>query len=190
MILESAMLLDSKRAQLLVVDVQERLFPHIDDAGTVRSNIEVLVTAALEMDIPVTLSEQYPKGLGPTIEPLMKYLGDVPRFEKMHFSCAVDPEILRRVRHLETASNRDQIVVVGIEAHVCVLQSALGFRGGGHHVAVVADGVGSRQPASRERALDRMAHAGIEIVTTEMVLFEWMHKAGTDQFRSLSKLIK
>lgn len=184
------MILEAKRGQLLLVDIQERLFPHIENAKSLLANIEVLVAAAMELGIPITLTEQYPKGLGPTITPLGKRMGDVPVFEKLHFSCAADPDIRRHIRHLETAEGRDQVVIVGTEAHVCVLQSALGFMQGGHHVAVVADAVGSRQNESRDMALARLAHHDMEIVTTEMVLFEWMHKAGTDQFRTLSKLIK
>lgn len=184
------MLLESKRSQLLVVDIQEKLFPHIENAGAVASNAEILITAARELQIPITVTEQYPKGLGPTIGPLRDLLGDARTFEKMTFSSAADSAIRRHVRHLETSEGRDQLVICGIEAHVCVLQSALGFIEAGHHVAVVMDAVGSRRRESWDIALARLVRHEVETVTAEMALFEWMHEAGTGQFRALSQLIR
>ncbi|RMF11801.1 MAG: hydrolase [Alphaproteobacteria bacterium] len=184
------MLLESKRSQLLVVDIQEKLFPHIDNAETVARNTQVLIAAARELGIPITVSEQYPQGLGPTVRPLTDLLEEARIFEKVEFSCAANPDIRRHVRHLETAEGRDQLVICGMESHICVLQSALGFLHAGHHVAVVMDAVGSRRAESRELALARLLRHEVETVTTEMALFEWMHRAGTDQFRTLSKLIR
>jgi nicotinamidase-related amidase len=105
---------------------------------------------------------------------------------KMAFSCAEDVAIADAI----AASGRRNIVICGIEAHVCVLQSALGFLRDGYGVCVTADAVSSRRADSRETALKRMASNGVEIVTTEMVVFEWLHHAGTPEFKALSKLIK
>jgi nicotinamidase-related amidase len=184
------MLLERNRAHLLVVDIQARLLPHIYNADQVLLNTELLLVAARRLGVPVTVSEQYPKGLGPTVDKLNAFIEGAKVMEKMHFSCAADAEIRRRVRHLDQAEGRDQLVIVGIEAHVCVLQSALGFAQAGQHVAVVADATGSRRLENHEKALKRLRHNDIEVVTAEMVLFEWLGVAGTDEFRELSKLIK
>lgn len=184
------MLLERQRSQLLVVDIQERLAHHVQNHERIVRNTEILLTAARQLQIPVTLSEQYPKGLGPTVEALQPSLEGARRFEKTHFSCAADPAIRRHVRHLEQAHGRDQVVICGIESHICVLQTALGLAHGGHLVAVVMDAVGSRREDNYQVAMDRLLRHEIETVTTEMVLFEWMEEAATDEFRSLSKLIK
>ncbi len=184
------MLLERHRSQLLVIDIQDRLAPHIFNVDEVVDNTAVLIAAAKRLDIPVIVSEQYVKGLGPTVEPLQPFIEEARVFEKVHFSCAADPAIRRHIRHLDQASGRDQIIICGTEAHICVLQSALGFAQGGQHVAVVIDAIGSRRPESLAVARDRMLRNEIETVTTEMVLFEWLHQAATDEFRELSKLIK
>lgn len=184
------MLLERERGQLLVVDFQARLLPHIQDGETALLNAELLLVAAQRLGIPVTVSEQYPKGLGPTVDKLGPFIAGAKVMEKVHFSCAADPELRRRVRHLDQAEGRDQVVIVGVEAHVCVLQSALGFAQLGHPVAVVADATGSRRRENHDLALRRLRHNGIEVVSTEMVLFEWLGVAASDEFRELSKLIK
>lgn len=184
------MLLERQRSQLLVVDFQDRLTPHIEDHDKIVRNAAVLLTAAQKLDIPVTVSEQYVKGLGPTVEALKPLIGTAKVMEKVHFSCASDPAIRRHVRHLEQAQGRDQVVICGAEAHICVLQTALGLAHAGHLVAVVMDATGSRRRESYDLALARLLRNEIETVSTEMVLFEWMGQAATDEFRALSKLIK
>ena len=184
------MLLERQRAQLLVVDIQERLAPHIHEADAVVRNTGILLEAAATLGIPVTVSEQYVKGLGPTVAPLQSRIEGAAVFEKIHFSCAADPQIRRHLHRLDQEQGRDQIIICGIEAHICVLQTALGLVHGGHRVAVVQDAVGSRNPRNRDIAMARMIQNEIEAVTTEMVLFEWMEQAGTDEFRALSKLVK
>lgn len=184
------MLLERNRSQVLLVDIQTRLLPHIRHGEDVVENARRLVVAAQRLDIPVTVSEQYVKGLGPTVDELQPLLERSKVFEKLHFSCAADPAISRHVRHLDQAQGRDQVVIFGTEAHICVLQSALGFKQTGQHVAVVIDASGSRAKDSVKIAKHRFLRNGIEVVTTEMVLFEWLHEAGTDEFRELSKLVK
>lgn len=184
------MLLERHRAQLLIVDMQERLAPHIHEGDQAVHNAGILLQAAERLEIPVTVSEQYVKGLGPTVAPLQPGIAAATIFEKVHFSCAADAQIRRHLRQLEQEQGRDQIVICGMEAHICVLQTALGLVHAGHRVAVVLDAVGSRNPRSRDIAMARMLKNDIETVTTEMVLFEWMAQAATDEFRALSKLIK
>ena len=183
------MLLDAARAQLLVVDVQDRLLPAMHEGEAMVERCAILVQAAQRLGIPVTVSEQYRKGLGATVARLDSIKGDATVMEKTHFSCAADPGIAAHVGGLARAG-RSQVVICGIEAHVCVTQSALGFRAVGLPVTVVADAVTSRQPSSVALALTRLSTAGVTVANTEMVVFEWLHQAGTPEFKELSKLIK
>lgn len=183
------MLLDRARSQLLVVDVQDRLLPAMHEGERMVANCAILMQSAQRLGIPVTISEQYTKGLGPTIARLGNIKGDAAVLEKMHFSCADDSAISTRVRGL-ASEGRSQVVVCGIESHVCVLQSALGFAGGGLNVFVSLDAVTSRKPESVAVARERFAAENVAVITTEMAVFEWLHVAGTPEFKDLSKLIK
>ncbi|MBL8643738.1 MAG: hydrolase [Rhodospirillaceae bacterium] len=180
------MLLNRAHGQLLIVDVQERLLPAMHEGERMVERCGILMQAAQRLGVPVTISEQYKKGLGPTIARLDNLKGDAPVLEKMHFSCAADAGIVSRVQGL----NKRQLVIAGIESHVCVLQSALGFKAMGLEVVVVADATTSRKPESVDLALGRYRAAGVGVVNTEMALFEWLHVAGTPEFKDLSKLIK
>ncbi|MDA5192582.1 hydrolase [Govanella unica] len=184
------MLLEQSRSQLLVIDIQDRLAPHIANINEVVDNSAVLLAAAQRLDIPVTVTEQYVRGLGPTVEPLQPFIEGVKVFEKLHFSAVADPAIRRHLQQIDQSGGRNQIVICGIEAHVCVLQTALALARAGQNVAVVIDAVGSRRTESLDAARARLLQNGIEVVTTEMVLFEWLHVAGTDIFKDLSKLIQ
>lgn len=173
----------------MIVDVQDRLLPAMHDGERMVEHCGVLMQAAQRLNVPTTVSEQYKKGLGPTIERLSNLKGDAPVLEKMHFSCAADVAIVNRTQNLTNAGRR-QVVIAGIESHVCVLQSALGFKDMGLDVFVVADATTSRKQESVDLALDRYRAAGVHVVSTEMALFEWLHIAGTPEFKELSKLIK
>lgn len=180
------MLLDRQRSLLFVVDIQERLAPAVAGADAVIDRTRILVEAANRLGVPVVASEQYPQGLGhtdPRLQPLLERALVLP---KTAFSAAADPEIARQV----AALGRDQIVLAGMEAHVCVLQTAIGYRATGREVAVVADAVGSRLPERKALALERMRGHGIELVDSEMVVFEWLGEAGTPAFKELSRLIR
>jgi nicotinamidase-related amidase len=183
------MLLDRTRAQLLVVDVQEKLLPAMHEGERMVERCVILMQAAQRLGIPITISEQYRKGLGATVARLDNIKGDAPVMEKMHFSCAADPAITAHVDSL-ARGGRSQLVICGIETHVCVAQSALEFKAMGLPVTVVADAVTSRKPESVSLALLRMSAAGVTIANTEMAVFEWLHQAGTAEFKDLSKLIK
>ncbi len=180
------MLLDRIQSQLLVVDVQERLLPALHAPSPVVERCAILLQAAHRLGIPATISEQYRKGLGATDARILAVQGDAPLLEKMHFSCADDPAIAARIKN----AARPHVVLCGVEAHVCVLQSALGFQATGLSVAVVADAVTSRKTESVALALSRLRHAGVLVVNTEMVVFEWLNIAGAPEFKDLSKLIK
>ncbi|CAA7614189.1 hydrolase [Magnetospirillum sp. UT-4] len=180
------MLIDARRSALLIVDVQENLAPVMADARAVYKGCTILLKAAARLGLPVLVSEQYPKGLGRTMGELREHVPDGAVVEKLHFSCAAEPALKERVDGL----GRDHLVIAGIEAHVCVLQSALGFKAAGYQVFVVADACSSRDSANHRAALERMAANGIEVVTVEMVAFEWLHRAGTPEFKDISRLIK
>ncbi len=177
------MLMHPRHSMLLIIDVQERLVPAIHDASLLVENCVWLARLANEMKIPVKVSEQYPRGLGATVTALREQVDSDAILEKVHFSCAGEESC--RAGIYETG--RDQMVVAGIEAHVCVLQSVLNFLEAGKQVFVVADAVSSRKPWDAELGIERMRQGGAQIVTREMVFFEWMQKAGTERFKALSK---
>ncbi|WP_201830445.1 hydrolase [Microvirga zambiensis] len=184
------MLLDAKRSHLLVVDLQERLMPAIHDGESVVRNTKILLAAAARLDIPVTVTEQYPKGLGHTVQPVREALPpEAVTLAKTTFSSARDAGIAERAATLRGAG-LDQLVVCGTEAHICVLQSAIEFKRMGFDVFVVADAVSSRSPHSVDAACARLLHAGCHWVTTEMVAFEWLGEAATEDFRALAPLFK
>lgn len=181
------MLMTSENACLMIVDVQARLLRAMDAPGQVMSGCALMMKAAQVLDIPIVITEQYPEGLGPTVDGLAELAGsDGDVFSKLHFSSALNPAIRGRIESL----GPDQIVIGGIEAHVCVLQTAMGFTEAGYRCFVAADATSSRAAANHAAAMARMREAGVGIVTSEMVVFEWLEKAGTDAFRELSALLK
>jgi len=175
------MLMDRSASALLVVDIQERLLPHVSEWQRVLENAVWLVQVAQRLEVPVMVSEQYPKGIGHTHEALRRLVPVGAVREKLHFSCAA----ARCLEGLDGAQRR-QMVVCGIESHVCVLQTVLELRGQGKEVFVVADAVSSRKLSDRELALARMREHGAEVVSREMVAFEWLTQAGTAEFREIS----
>jgi nicotinamidase-related amidase len=178
--------LEREKSAFIVVDVQERLAPAIGNIGQVLARIGLLIDAALELGVPLAFTEQYPAGLGPTMPELRQRAPAAPVISKMHFQASLEPGL---PAWLETVGAR-QVVVAGTETHVCVLQTTLGLLGGGRAAFLVADATGSRREEDRVAAIDRLRMAGCEIVTTEMVAFEWLRRAGTDQFRRLLPKIR
>ncbi|MDA8231508.1 MAG: hydrolase [Magnetospirillum sp.] len=180
------MLLESSKSALLIVDIQQALLPAMARPDQVVRGAERLMRAALRLDVPVLVSEQYPKGLGATVPELRSLAPDGAVMEKLDFSCVADPSIRARLQALP----RPQIVVAGIEAHVCVLQTAMQLRESGWSPFVVADATASRRDSDHQAALARLAATGVAVGSVEMVLFEWLRRAGTPEFKDVSKLIK
>ncbi|MCE9527287.1 MAG: isochorismatase family protein [Planctomycetales bacterium] len=181
-------LLSRKSSRLLVVDVQEKLIPAIHHGDDLVQNCCRLVRGAKILEVPVAATEQYPRGLGATAAPLAALLEKPP--EKLRFSCA---EVLQwglENSPASSTSDRFQVVVCGIEAHVCVLQTVLDLISQGLQVFVPADAVASRREFDWKIALDRMASSGAIICTLESVLFEWCEVAGTPEFKQISQLVK
>ncbi|MFO0992433.1 MAG: hydrolase [Hyphomicrobiales bacterium] len=180
------MLINQSKAQLLLIDMQERLLPAMAAAERVLKHAIILAKAARTLDLPISISEQYPKGLGHTVAPLKDEIGNAPVDEKIEFSCWKNAALRDRI----TQNKREQVIVAGIETHVCALQTAMDLKEAGYQVFVVADAMSSRVEPSAELAFARMQQAGIAIVTTEMVVFEALGAAGTPEFKQLSALIR
>ena len=184
------MLVEKDRSILVVVDVQERLLPAIYNARQVVNNARCLVALARTYGLPVILTEQYPKGLGRTDKALVEELGDLySPVEKMTFSCMGEPAFKEQV-FAWRKEGRDQAIVTGIEAHVCVYQTVVHMLGEGWEVHLAADGVGSRVEANHMRALELMSSVGAWIKPTETLVFEMLERAGTPQFKAMMPYVK
>jgi nicotinamidase-related amidase len=179
-------LLDRNRSALVLIDFQERLFPHVHEHPRVMARIDLLLFAANLMHIPLLLTEQYPKGLGSTIEEIRKALPQIQPLEKMDFSCVSAPGFKERL----SSFHRDQIVLAGIETHICVAQTALDLASQGENVFVVADATSSRRPLDAQIALQRLDRSGLTITTAEAVVFEWLRRAGTEEFKAMQPKLK
>lgn len=179
-------LLKPDASALLVIDAQERLVPAMSAPDEAVARIALLGKAADRLQVPVLASEQYPRGLGHTVPALAGIIGTGTVVEKTEFCLA---EATGVAGWLETHGRR-QVIVTGFEAHICVLQSALGFREAGYDVFVVADGVGSRRLSDHEVAMHRLRGNGVAVVTSEMVVFEWLGRSGAPEFKELSRLVK
>jgi len=173
-------------AALLVVDVQEKLLPSIFEEERVRGNTLALVRAAQVLGVPVLVTEQYPKGLGKTATDVAEALAGVAAIEKLTFSTFGEPAFVEALKAL----GRRTLIVVGIEAHVCITQSVLDALSAGYQVHVLADAVSSRTEANWRLGLARMQQAGAVVSSTEMALFELLHVAGTPEFKEVLRLIK
>lgn len=199
------MLLDPQDSQLVLVDYQQRLMPALHDDAAALANACRLAQVARALAVPVFTTEQNPAGLGPTVDPLRALVG--PVLSKMDFSAA--QALMPRLRpapkpaggnarslprHLQkpaaTAPGRDTVVIAGCEAHVCLLQTALELLEEEFDVCVVTDACASRTERNRDAAFDRLAGAGAELVTTEMVVFEWLRTAEHERFKEVLGWIK
>ncbi|WP_110973136.1 hydrolase [Pseudomonas huaxiensis] len=175
------MLIDSSQATLLVIDVQEKLIGAVSDPDGTLARTRWLLAATAELGLPTVISEQYPKGLGHTVASLLEVAGTATVVEKQHFSCVAGKCLPASLLA------REQVIVCGMETHVCVLQTVLELLALGKQVFVVADACDSRTAFSKTTGLERMRDAGAQIVTREMVLFELMRSAGHEKFRTISK---
>jgi nicotinamidase-related amidase len=174
---------------LVVVDVQERLLTAIPEEPRTRllHHLSILIQSAHTLALPVLLTEQYPQGLGPTADAVASAVGPgVAPIEKTCFSCARSPEF----RAALEATGRRSVLVAGIETHVCVLQTALDLVREGYHVSVPADAVASRRALDWEIGLKLIGHNGAQVGTVETFLFQMMERAGTDEFRAISRRLK
>jgi len=185
--LRSPELLHRASSRLLIVDVQEKLVVALSESTRTRlvSNCRFLIEGAQLLGVPVTATEQYPQGLGPTVASLAELIGERPA--KKRFSaleCTGWPTAAAAI------DGRFQIVVAGMETHVCVMQTVLDLLAAGYQTTVVADAVVARGDVDHQTALERMANSGATISTAEAVLFEWCESAASPEFKQLSALVK
>ncbi len=169
----------------LVVDVQEKLLPHMEESSIITLNIKKLVEGMNILKIPMMLTEQYKKGLGATIPALQEIMEYEP-VEKIAFSCFEEMALRMKLENMD----RNFVVIAGIEAHVCILQTAIDLKEKGYQPVVVEDCVSSRKINDKKIAMDRMKNSGIIITTYESILFELCRYAGTEQFKNISRLVK
>lgn len=171
---------------LLIIDVQERLAVVMDEKDSVIKNTAHLIEMAKQFAVPVIATEQYPKGLGPTVPEIKDSLPAHAYIEKIDFDCCGGAGFLEAVKKV----NRKKVMVAGMETHVCVLQTVLSLLKYGYDVHLVSDAVCSRSAENKSTALALLANAGAVVTCTETVLFQVLKKAGTPEFKVISKLIK
>lgn len=177
------MLIHPNKSCLLIIDIQEKLVPAVAEHETLISNTCWIAEIAQLLNIPILGSEQYPQGLGHTLPEISSFIPSEGMMEKMHFSCMSDPECNKTIN----AIRPNQVVIAGMEAHVCVMQTAIQLKQQAREVYVLADCISSRNLADKELAIERMRQCGIYVVSKEMVAFEWMQRSGTDEFKMISK---
>lgn len=181
-------LLAATATVLVVIDVQERLVPAIRQGDLVVWNTRRLIDGAKLFDVPVIVTEQYPKGLGPTMPELVTALPEnTPVVEKTSFSACLVPKFLDAVYRRESIC---KVLLTGMESHVCVLQTALDLLSLGYEVHLVADAVGSRFASDYDIALRRLESSGVFLTTVESVLFQWCRTADTLQFKTVSRIVR
>ncbi len=180
--------LDPDRAMLLVIDYQSKLLPFIHDRDPILDAAKLLFKGTAIFNLPILVTEQYPKGIGHTDESLAAILTEqnATTLEKMAFSSCGESAVRDKLREID----RPQVIVCGIEAHVCVQQTVLDLTQMDYDVFVTADAIGSRQPFDYKIALDRMRQSGAQVTTVESVLFELCDECGTPRFKELIELIK
>jgi nicotinamidase-related amidase len=170
---------------LLVIDVQEKLFDKVVRHEVVERDILFMIDAAKAVKLPILATEQYPKGLGGTIASIASKF-DGPRPDKLSFSCCGNPEVVKFFKR----EARPKLILIGIETHVCVQQTALDLLTLGFSVFLPVDAVSSRYPQDHHTALRRMEHAGVVITTVEALAFELVGAAGSPEFKEISKLVQ
>lgn len=177
--------LNREDSLIFIIDIQERLVPAMYLGDRVVKNTDILIQGAREMDMPIVATEQYPKGLGATIEDLRDKLDEENIFEKNSFTACIE-NVESKLKEL----NKKNIIIVGMETHVCVYQTVRDLLDRDYNVFVVRDAVASRTLENLENGLNLMQALGAVIINTETVVFDLLKKSGTPEFKLLSKLIK
>lgn len=185
----SRLLMNLEDTALVVIDVQERLLPHIDGAEDVVKNIQQLIAAAKVLGLSVRATEQYPRGLGSTVEEVLECIRDCDGHrvdEKIMFSCRECESLFSEL----SDSGISKLLLVGIETHVCIAQTALDLMASGFEIYIAVDAVGARKPIDHHVGLRRLEASGCTLTTTEAAMFEWCVEAGSEKFKQISKLVK
>ena len=171
---------------LVLIDFQERLFSVMHDKEKLLRNVLKLIEGAKVLEIPIILTEQYPRGLGPTLPEIRELLPDIKPIEKVCFNCCDEGTFHKALEALK----RKQVLIAGIEAHICVYQTAMALFREGYEVQVVSDCVSSRDPDNKLVSLTRMGAVGISPTSMEMALFELLKVASGDKFKQISNIVK
>lgn len=177
------MRLEREQSLVVLIDIQQKLAPAIEQSSQLQQSALWLLQVAQQLRVPVLATEQYPEGLGLTLPDLRELLVPSNIFSKTHFSAWREAAIQQAINRQQ----KPQIVLLGTESHVCVLQTALDLLHAGFQVFVVACAVGSRTASNKQLALARLQQAGASIISLEMLAFEWLDKADTDEFRTLNQ---
>jgi nicotinamidase-related amidase len=180
------MQINLNQTQALVIDIQEKLFPHMYKKEEFLENSIKLIKGLELFNIPFTLNEQHPKGIGSTINPIKELLNDKKVYEKVTFSCCKTADTMEEIKRL----NKKFVIVFGIEAHVCVMQSVLDLLEAGFIPIVITDCISSRSPHNIDSSIQRMIHSGAILATYESILFELCTSAKNDVFKEISKIVK
>jgi len=183
--LQSPGLISKEGTVLVIVDVQEKLFSFVAEKEKVVENIRRLIKFAQIVKMPIILTEQYPKGLGRTIKEIEELIPNIDRIEKVEFSCFESDGFKNGLQKLEAKT----IILTGIETHICVSQTAIEGLSS-HRVCVVSDAVSSRNIGDKHIGLERMKQSGVTILSTEMLIYEILKRAGTNEFKEALKLVK
>lgn len=179
-------LIRATKSQLAIIDVQSKLCTVMPaEMPAVTKNISILLQAAHYLQVPVLVTEQYPQALGETVPEIAEYFSGIKPIEKMAFSAYAEPKFKAQCQR-----DKSQIILAGLETHICVLQTALDLMAQGKQVIVVEDAVISRNVENKRNAINRLANAGCIIANTESVVFEWLGHAKHEAFKEIAKLIK
>jgi nicotinamidase-related amidase len=170
----------------LIIDIQERLFPHIHDHDALASRTGILIRGLQVLKVPVHVTQQYSRGLGQTIAPIGGLFNPFSHIEKTAFSCCDEPKVILMLE----ATGRKNVLLAGIESHVCVQQTVIDLLERGYQPVVIEDCVSSRRPYDNDIAVQRMRREGAVISTCESILFELCRYSGTEEFKSISALVK
>lgn len=179
-------ILTTDNTVLVAIDFQERLFPVMHDKEKLLRNVLKLIGGATVLEIPIVLTEQYPRGLGPTLPEIKKLIPEIEPIEKVCFNCCDEGVFLKSLESL----GRKQVLIAGIEAHICVYQTAVSLARAGYDVQVVGDCVSSRDPENKMVSLFKMGAAGIGPTTMEIALFELLKVASGEKFKQISNIVK
>ena len=171
---------------LLVIDLQERIFPAMVEHEKLTQRVPLLIDGMKALGVPVIVTEQYVKGLGPTIVEVADKIQGIERIEKASFSCCDEPRFMMAL----ASSGKDYIIITGVESHVCVLQTAIDLQQSGYHPVVVEDCISSRNLNDKLMAIERMRKEGVIITTSEAILFELLRYSGGETFKAISRLVK
>lgn len=182
----SEKLLDREQSVLIVVDLQDTLLRTIKVGRQIAENIRLLIQTAQSLGIPIIFTTQNAEKLGGVIPELSTHTENTPAIDKLSFSCCGSEEFMKQLQ----STGRTQVVLTGIEAHICIMQTALDLVKAGYSVHVPYDAVASRQKRDWKYALLRLAHSGVVVTSLESVIYEWLQEAGTEQFRSVLPALK